>query len=110
MGMDNPRMEIGASDLERTMNLMRLSEAEDLGEKVRKTFLMLGDCFPSGNGRDASGATYRQVLYIVSLAAFDGEEAIRFCRVARDAGGLDSNQAHHLIKGLLAAKRRSGKT
>ncbi len=76
---------------------------------MRKIVLMLGDCLPSGNARDASGATYRQVLYIVSLAGFDGEEAMRFCSLAREAGGLDSNQAHHLIKRLLAAKNRSDK-
>jgi hypothetical protein len=100
-----PRMGIDSSDLERTLNLMRLSEEGDLKEKVRRTVWMLGDCFPSGNRRDGLGTTYRQMLYIVSLAGFDRDEANQFCRLARDAGGLDSNQAHHLIKKLKVSSR-----
>lgn len=108
--MDNPRMKIGRSDLERTLDLVRLSSEEDLKEKVRRIILMLSDCFPSGNKRDALGMTYRQMLYIVSLADFDREETTQFCRLVEDAGGLDSNQANHLIGELRASKQRSGGT
>ena len=30
------------------------------------------------------------------------EEAMQFCRIAKEAGGLDSNQVHHLITELEA--------
>jgi hypothetical protein len=108
--MDNPRMRIGRSDLERTLDLVCLSDEEDLKGKVRQTILMLGDCFPSGKKRDALGITYRQMLYIVSLAGLNREETTQFCRLVKDAGGLDSNQANHLIGELLASKQRSGGT
>jgi hypothetical protein len=103
-------MSIRHSDLERTLDLMRLSDEEDLKEKVRRIILMLGNCLPSGNKRDALGTTYRQMLYIVSLAGFDRDEATQFCRLVEDAGGLDSNQANHLINELLVSKKRSGET
>ena len=95
--MENPRMEARRSDLERTLDLLRLSEDGAMKEKVRDTVRMLGGCFPSGTKRDGLGVTYRQMLYIISLAGFDEDEAFQFCRVARRAGGLDSNQAHYLI-------------
>ncbi len=96
--MENPRMEARRSNLERTLDLMCLSEDGAMKEKVRETIRMLGGCFPSGTRRDALGVTYRQMLYIISLAGFDEDEALQFCRVARMAGGLDSNQAHYLIR------------
>ncbi len=95
--MENPRMGTRCSDLERTLELMSLCEELIVKEKVRKTIRMLGSCFPSGTKRDTLGITYQQMLYIISLARFDEDEALQFCRIARMAGGLDSHQAHYLI-------------
>jgi hypothetical protein len=97
-------MRVRHTDLERTLNLMRLLEGGGSRSRVGRVVSMLGDCFPSGTRRDELGVTYRQMLYLLALAGFDREEALLFHRAVQAAGGMDSNQAHHLINRL----KRSG--
>ena len=98
--IDNPRLLIKDTDLERTLRYMEILEEADLDKKVSNVLLMLGDCFPSGSKRDVRGASLKQVKYITKLAGFDITQTKQFCRIIREVGGMDSQQAHFLIDAL----------
>ncbi len=97
---DNPRLLIKDTDLERTLRYMEILEEADLDKKVSNVLLMLGGCFPSGSKRDIRGASLKQVKYITMLAGFDITQTKQFCRIIREVGGMDSQQAHYLIDAL----------
>ncbi|HEY6751137.1 MAG TPA: hypothetical protein VI027_07415 [Rubrobacteraceae bacterium] len=97
---DNPRLLIKDTDLERTLRYMEILEEVDLDKKVSNVLLMLGDCFPSGSTRDVRGASLKQVRYITMLAGFDIAQTKQFCRIIKEVGGMDSQQAHFLIAAL----------
>lgn len=98
--MSNPRMRINATTMERTFALLDTLQTQELKPKVQDTILMLGDCFPSGTRRDDLGITHQQMCYIVSLAGLDRDEALELCDTVKEAGGMDSNHASHLINRL----------
>lgn len=98
--MSNPRMRINATSLERTFSLLDTLEGQNLKGKVREVILLLGDCFPSGTRRDDLGITHLQMCYIVSLAGLNREEALELCDTVKEAGGMDSNHASHIINRL----------
>lgn len=101
------RMPINTSNLERTMNLMAALQNGELEDKVYQTVVLLGDCLPSNTKRDDLGITSNQLHYIVALAGFTREEALQFCEVAVQTGGLDSNHGSHLINRLKQRDRQA---
>jgi hypothetical protein len=105
--MSNPRMRINATNLERTFSLLNTLEICNLKEKVREVILLLGDCFPSGTRRDDLGITHLQMCYIVSLAGLDREEALELCDTVKEAEGMDSNHASHIINRLKKQSNRA---
>ncbi len=99
---DNPRNMIHNSSLERTMEYLNIIEIEDLDERVRRVFLLLGDALPLGTQRDNRGASFKQLRYICMLAGINDDESLGdFTRVIKRAGGIDSLQAHTIINGLI---------
>lgn len=104
--MSNPRMRITSSNLERTFSLLDTLESQDLRASVHEIILMLSDCFPSGTRRDTLGITHQQMCYIVSLAGLTREEALELCDTVKEAGGMDSNHASHLINELKAGAKK----
>ncbi len=97
----NPRNMIHKSSLERTIEYLNIIENEDLDERVKNVFLLLGEAFPSGTKRDIRGASYRQLSYICRLAGIRDDDSLRdlTCTINR-VGGLDSLQAHVIINKL----------
>lgn len=90
----------GGSFLERLFNLLDLIEYSCVHEKVRETILTLGCCFPSGTEEDLLGVPLGYIEEICSLAGFTEHEGTEFVDLCREAGGLDANQALHLIDAL----------
>jgi hypothetical protein len=101
---ENPRNAIRGSTLERTMKFMELAD-EDMDERVRDVFLLLGSALPSGSERDVRGASFKQLRYICVLAGLTDDASLGdFTRAINEAGGLDSLQAHTMIDKLLEQK------
>ena len=105
---DNLRMVIWGTDLERTLKYMELLEEQELDDEVHSVLQLLGSCLPEGTRREELGASFKQMGYLSYLAGFDVEQAHEFCRLIREAGGMDSSQAHHLIKHLKKEDAQKG--
>lgn len=71
-----------------------------MGGRAEEVCSLLFDCFPSGNQRDAVGATTKQLAYILTLADLDEEEAKEFLDIISCSGGISSQQALHMINKL----------
>lgn len=95
-----PRMPIKGGSIERLFDLLALTENSHVHGKVRETILALGTCFPSGTEEDSLGVPLGCIEEICSLVGFTEHEGTGFVDLCREAGGLDANQALHLIDAL----------
>ncbi|QIN82805.1 hypothetical protein GBA63_09185 [Rubrobacter tropicus] len=91
-------MALWGDHLRRTFRIVDLSK--DVEGKAKEVCDLLNDCFPAGNARDAAGATPDQMAFVLTLAKLSEEETQDFFDVITCAGGLSSQQAHHLINRL----------
>jgi len=72
------RMPLEGGSFERLFRLLGLAGDPFVGGKVRETVLALGTCFPSGDQKDALGATVAQVQEICSSGGLTGWEGVVF--------------------------------
>jgi hypothetical protein len=96
-------MSLIGTDLERTMNLLGLLNDPTINEEPKGVIELLNDypySEPKSTARVENGATVRQVAYIGSLSGITGEGIDRLYIAFDLAGGLSSQQAHHLIQRL----------
>lgn len=64
--LENPRMPVKTSPMERLFNILDLIEEPEVSEKVRELALLLGSHFPEGNEADEEGVSYRDMLCVVN--------------------------------------------
>lgn len=98
--LENPRLKVAFSPIERLFNLLDLIEEPRVDEKGKEIMLLLNNYSPAGNEADEEGISYRDMLAVVNLAGCTREEALEFMDLAKEAGGLDRNQADYLIRVL----------
>lgn len=92
------RMAMWGDHFERTFRIADL--LKDVGGKAKVVCALLNDCFPAGNTRDQVGASPDQMAFVLALGKMSEEETQDFFDVISCAGGLSSQQAHHLINRL----------
>jgi Fe-S-cluster formation regulator IscX/YfhJ len=91
----------------RTSRYVQMLEEGNLDEDVHRILVLLSNHSPTSNKRDVRGASLRQMGYICTLADFDEDLTREFARIISMGGGLDSGQAHTIIKKLKWKRGRS---
>jgi len=88
------------SQLDRTMNLLRIMDTDEyVPEAVKAVFRLLGDRFPDGNCQEMKIPTDKQLRYICHLANLTRNEGDWFITYAREQE-MDMSQAGHIIMKL----------